>query len=56
MAATVGASTRMEPNFSAFLPRIYDPFTASCESYLNDTYTSYVFAPVIGIALGYRVF
>ena len=58
MIATVGASATVDPQFTVkplFQP-VLDGFTSFAESYLIDTYTSYVFSPVISVAVGYRIF
>ncbi len=56
LAATVGAKTRVEPDYLPLLPSSVDVFSRSAEDYLDDIYTSYVFAPVVSLGLGYSFF
>jgi hypothetical protein len=52
-AFTLASSTSITPNYSPKLPRLTDDFTQYGVNYLNDTYTSYVFTPVVGLGVGY---
>ena len=52
-AGTLAASTSVKPAFPVVLPGVVEAFTKPTEDYLNDTYTSYVFAPTISAALGW---
>lgn len=54
-AFTVGASTTIEPQFDARARRLVEGFARYGEDFLDDTYTSYVFSPVLGIAVGYEL-
>lgn len=59
VAATVAASTTVQQDFEVQLAaaqKAVDEFERFSEEYLVDTYTSYVHAPVVTIALGYRIF
>ena len=53
-ALTVGAQTTVTPNFQPRAMAAQAKFTAAAASYLNETYTSYVFSPTITFAVGWR--
>ena len=58
-AFTLGASTSMTPKFptgSALEARGVQAFTSFGAAYLDHTYTSYVHAPLVTVAVGYRFF
>lgn len=55
-AFTVASSTTIEPTYSPRAPRLVQEFTAEGEKYLDDTFTSYVFTPVVGLGVGYLFF
>ncbi len=55
-AGTVGAHTETEPNYDSLIPRVADEFGAAAGAYLDEVYRSYVFSPVLSVALGYRFF
>ncbi len=59
VAATVAATATVEadskPNQSA-RRRLIEEFESFSERYLVDTYTTYMFSPVITMSLGYRLF
>lgn len=52
-AFTVGSSTSITPDFTPRAPRLTEAFAKAGETYLNDTYRSYVFTPVVSAWLGY---
>lgn len=54
-AGTLAASASVEPNFQPLLPRPVERFTTFAEDYLVDTFTSYVFTPVVTVAVGWRL-
>ena len=58
LIATVAASSTVEARFDVVpaLRGAVDSFERFSESYLVDTYTSYVFSPVASVGLGYRFF
>jgi len=53
-AGTVAASTSATPQGGS--TRVRDAFGAEASAYLDNLYTSYVFTPVVTLALGYRFF
>jgi hypothetical protein len=53
-AGTLAASTTATPQGTS--SRVKDAFGEEASSYLDSLYTSYVFAPVVTAALGYRFF
>ncbi len=55
-AGTLAASTSVSPNYTPRDPRVVSMFTTAAASYLDDTYTSYVFAPVVTVGVAYRFF
>jgi len=55
-AGTVGAQTTVKPNFQPRIPAAQTGFTSYAASYLDQVYTSYVFAPVVSVAAGWRFF
>lgn len=59
VAATIAASATVEADDLPVQPsrqRLVREFEDFSERYLVDTYTTYVFSPVVTIALGYRLF
>ena len=50
---TLSASSTVEPKFTPLLPGSTQIFSNAVARYLDDIYTTYVFTPVIGVALGY---
>ncbi len=52
-AFTLGSSTTITPQFTPRAPRLQEAFAKVGETYLNDTYRSYVFTPVASIWVGY---
>lgn len=59
LAGTLAASSSVDAEFTPARPagqRLVKEFEAYAEGYLVDTYTSYVFTPVISLGLGYRLF
>lgn len=55
-AFTVASHTTIEPRFTPRAERLVDEFTTYGEQYLDDTFTSYVFTPVVSLSAGYRFF
>ena len=55
-ALTVGAQTSIKPNFLPAAANFQKQFTDAAASYLDSTYTSYVFTPTVTVALGWRFF
>lgn len=55
-AFTIAAKTRITPGYTPRTPKLVDQFAAYGETYLDDTYTSYVFSPVLSLSAGYRFF
>jgi hypothetical protein len=55
-AFTLASSTRIAPGYAPRTPQLVKGFTDYGESYLDDVYTSYVFAPVVSVGIGYRFF
>lgn len=54
-AGTMAASTSVEPAFPVIIPQVVDGFTKPTEDYLNNIYTSYVFAPTLSVGLGWNL-
>jgi hypothetical protein len=52
-AFTVGSSTTIEPDFQPKAPRLTAAFASAGETYLDTTYTTYVFTPVVSLWAGY---
>ena len=52
-AFTVGSSTTIEPDFQPKAPRLTAAFATVGERYLDTTYTTYVFTPVVSLWAGY---
>lgn len=52
-AFTLGSSTTITPDFQPRAPRAIAIFTRAGESYLDDTYRSYVFTPVVSMWAGW---
>lgn len=52
-AFTFASSTTITPKFTPRAPNLMREFTSYGESYLDDTFTSYVFTPVLGAGAGY---
>ena len=56
-AGTVAADASVEPTFNAgILSGIVAAINRGAEAYLEDVLTSYVFTPVVSLAVGYRFF
>lgn len=55
-AFTVASQTTIEPRFSPRAARLVNEFTDYGEQYLDDTFTSYVFTPVLSVSAAYRFF
>lgn len=55
-SGTLGSSTAIASKDGASAGPFEDSFMRSGESYLNDTYKSYVFTPVASLGLGWRFF
>ena len=53
-AGTLGAQSEVSPAFRPIVQRAVQTFTDVAERYLNNVYTTYVFTPVMSLALGYR--
>jgi hypothetical protein len=56
-AFTLGSNTVVEQDFeelNRFVQPAVDDFEDWAETYLDDTFTSYVHTPTIGVAVGYR--
>jgi hypothetical protein len=52
-AFTLGSSTTLTPDFTPRSPRAVDAFVSAGESYLNTTFRSYVFTPVLTLGASY---
>lgn len=52
-AFTVGSSTTIAPDFQPRSARATEAFTKVGEAYLDDTYRTYVFTPVVSVWAGY---
>lgn len=52
-AFTFASSTTITPKFTPRAPNLMREFTSYGEAYLDDTFTSYVFTPVLGVGAGY---
>lgn len=52
-AFTVGSSTTIEADFQPRAQRANEAFAKVGEAYLNDTYRTYVFTPVVSVWAGY---
>jgi hypothetical protein len=55
-AGTLGSATSISPSYAPRAPNLVREFTRAGEAYLDGIYTSYVFTPVVTVALGYRFF
>ena len=58
-SGTIASSTTVQQRFSVTGPvmqRGIDEFEAFVETYLDETYQTYVFTPVFTVSLGYRIF
>lgn len=52
-AFTVAASSSVTPDYTPRAPRVTEAFGVSSAAYLDETYTTYVFTPVISSWVGY---
>ncbi len=52
-AFTVAASSSVTPDYAPRAPRVTEAFGASSAAYLDETYTTYVFTPVLSLWAGY---
>lgn len=52
-AFTLGASTSVTPDYTPRAPRATESFTSASAAYLDETYTNYVFTPVVSLWSGY---
>ncbi len=55
-AGTVGAQTTVAPNFKPIAANAQQQFGRAAGAYLDNIYTSYVFVPVVSVAIGWRFF
>lgn len=53
-AFTFASSTSIEPAYTPRAPRAVEAFARAGEAYLDDTYTTYVMTPTLGVQLGWR--
>lgn len=52
-AFTLAASSSVTPDYTPRAPRVTEAFGASSAAYLDETYTTYVFTPVVSLWAGY---
>lgn len=52
-AFTLASSTTITSRYTPAAPRLVEEFTSYAETYLDDTFTSYVFTPTVGVGFAY---